>query len=230
MYAIAQKPIVKHIPQVLKTDSSALNTHYFNNTALQNYSKQKVFRYDSSVAVGVSFWERFWSWIWKKTGDFFGRIFANKSSWFLFRLVLFVVAGGALVYMILRIAGIDVIGLFMGRSKNIELPYTESLEDIHAINFDTEIDNAVSGRNYRLAVRLLYLRSLKQLSDAQLIHWQIEKTNSSYITELGDTEYRRLFGLLTTRFEYVWYGDFPIDGQAFQNINSLFIDFKKGLP
>jgi hypothetical protein len=35
--------------------------------------------------------------------------------------------------------------------------------------------------------------------------------------------------LLTRQFEYIWYGDFFIDGQAFQNINGLFQDFKQML-
>jgi hypothetical protein len=35
--------------------------------------------------------------------------------------------------------------------------------------------------------------------------------------------------LLTRQFEYVWYGDFFVDGQSFQNINTLFQDFKQML-
>jgi hypothetical protein len=109
------------------------------------------------------------------------------------------------------------------------LPYSESLENIHDINFDGEIEKAVTQHNYRLAVRLLYLRCLKQLSDAELIKWQIDKTNSAYINELSNQEQRKVFKTLTLQFEYVWYGEFAIDAPVFKNINTLFQDFNKDI-
>ena len=111
--------------------------------------------------------------------------------------------------------------------KNIDIPYSESLENIHQITFDEEIEKALGQRNYRLAIRLLYLSTLKQLNDANFIQWQVDKTNSAYVNELTDAERRQSFSVLTRQFEYVWYGDFFIDGPSFQNINALFQDFKQ---
>jgi hypothetical protein len=228
--AIPTKPVAKPVQKAFQIDSSTIAKHSFNDAALQRYAKQKEFIYQDAPAEGKTLWQRFWSWVWRILGNIFRTIKGDTASWFLFRMAFYVIALIALGFIIFKLAGIDVFKILKGESKNIEIPYGESLENIHDINFDGEIDNAIANRNYRLAVRLLYLRSLKQLSDAHLIHWQIEKTNTSYLTELADTEYRQLFGLLTTQFEYIWYGDFPVDGQSFQNINALFIDFKKGLP
>ncbi len=107
------------------------------------------------------------------------------------------------------------LNIFRRKSLSANLPYSESLENIHEIDFDAEIEKAVSQHNYRLAVRMLYLKCLKQLSDATLIKWQPEKTNSAYINELNDVVKRTAFKLLTRQFEYVWYGEFAIDGSTF---------------
>jgi len=227
--AIALNPIPKKNHTVLNIDSTVIKTRSFNNTALQEYAKQKDFIYTEAPPEGRSWWSRFWSWVWGLLERVFGKIFSGTASWFIFKTLLFILAALALAFIIFKILGIDVIQIIRGESKGVEIPYGESLENIHDINFDNEIENAISSRNYRLAVRLLYLRCLKQLSDAQLIHWQIDKTNAAYLTELGDTKYRQLFGVLTSQFEYIWYGDFPVDVQSFQNINALFADFKKGL-
>jgi hypothetical protein len=119
--------------------------------------------------------------------------------------------------------------LWRGEAAKVAVPYSESLEDIHGINFDAEVEKALAQHNYRLAVRLLYLKCLKQLSDKNLIQWEIDKTNTAYLYELKNNEQRQIFGLLTSRFEYVWYGNFPINKQAFSDIDLLFQNFKKQL-
>jgi hypothetical protein len=135
----------------------------------------------------------------------------------------------ALVFLALKLAGIDLLHVFRRKSTGASFPYQESLENIHEINFDDELEKAIAQQNYRLGVRLLYLKCLKQLSDADLIKWQIDKTNNAYINELTNPNQRQVFKTLTLQFEYIWYGEFAIDAPVFKNINTLFMDFKKGI-
>jgi len=220
--------IPKH-PLVVKNDSSAVQLRNFNKATLDAYSKQPEFKYDEEVAT-PSLWTRFWRWFWHLFH--LPKAIASPSAGFfyiLFRCLeyLIIAAGiGALVYFILKMAGIDMANIFRQKALSASQPYTESLEDIHDISFDTAIEQALNHHDYRLAVRLLYLKSLKQLDDASLIKWQPEKTNSTYINELADNEQRTIFKSLTRRFEYVWYGEFPIDGLVFNRINLLFQEFK----
>ncbi|WP_448700815.1 DUF4129 domain-containing protein [Mucilaginibacter sp. AW1-3] len=220
----AAKPVVKKIPAVIKTDTARVQTRSFNNHKVQGYLQDKDFRYNKADVQGESLWDRFWHWFWNWL---YGKVFSTSESQNLFYYLLVGFGAIFLIFLMLRISGLSAIQILRGEAKKLDLPYAESLENIHEINFDNEIENAIAQRNYKLAVRLLYLRSLKQLSDAQLIHWQIEKTNTAYLEELTNSEQRQSFGLLTRQFEYVWYGDFFVDGQSFQNINTLFQDFKK---
>lgn len=222
--AAGAKPVIKKTPAVLKIDTSVVQLRSFNTTRVHAYLKDKDFKYNKADVQGESLWDSFWHWFWNWL---FGKVFSTSESQNIFYYLL--VGAGAifLIFLVLKISGISALQIFRGEAKKLDIPYAESLENIHEINFDDEIEKAIGKRNYRLAVRLLYLRALKQLSDAQLIHWQIEKTNTAYLHELTDNEQRQSFSLLTRQFEYVWYGDFSVDGQAFQNINTLFQDFKQ---
>jgi hypothetical protein len=230
-YAAAIKHVVKkHDKAILKTDSSRITTRNFNKSALKVYTKQPEFQYQETT-TDISWWTRFWRWFWNWIGHLFS--FGSKHStawgllWQIIELLLLLSGVAAVVFVIFKSQGINILAMFRRKSATASIPYSEFFEDINEINFDAEIENAIAKHNYRFAVRLLYLRCLKRLSDSGLIEWQIDKTNSTYINELTNQDQREAFGMLTRQFEYVWYGEFLIDGQVYKNINSSFQDFNK---
>src|SRR5205085_92934 len=75
-------------------------------------------------------------------------------------------------------------------------------EDIFTLNFDIELQSAIAGQNYRSAVRLLYLRTLKELSDHNIIDYRNGSTNRDYLIQLYNTPYYQDFFRLTRSFEY----------------------------
>ena len=241
--AVTVKPhttILKNPPAVKKVyhriyhitvDSSKLNLHAYNGAALKKLRIDPAFSYDEKAKTGLNLWDRFWIWFWELIARLFSGGEKTASNFSIPYMQYFVaaLALALLIYLIVKMAGLNIANIFNRKSREITIPYSESLENIHQITFDEEIEKALNQHNYRLAVRLLYLRTLKQLSDAGLINWQLEKTNSAYINELADSDQKQSFGILTRQFEYVWYGDFPVDGRSFQNINTLFHDFKTRL-
>jgi hypothetical protein len=151
---IKAKPGAKHLVKVLRIDSSKVQVRSFNNDAIQQYTKDKDFQYDEGKLAEMSLWSRFWHWIW-------GLLSAGVAGGFsLFAIILFIAFIGFLVYVVIKVSGINIGHVFRGRAKQIDIPYSESLENIHEINFDDEIEKAIGQRNFKLAVRLLYLRSL----------------------------------------------------------------------
>jgi hypothetical protein len=222
-------PAVKAIPQV-QVDTGKVNIRKFNAGSLTSYSNNPAFDYHVSVTKrGQSWWERFWIWFW----DLIARLFGGKQtsgSFPFMKYLFYATVIGLVIFFIIKLIGMDFGNLFNRESKQVEISYNESLENIHQVTFDEEIEKALAQRNYKLAIRLLYLSTLKQLNDARLIQWQTEKTNSAYLNELTDSSQRQSFGILTRQFEYVWYGNFSVDARSFQHINTLFLDFKKMLP
>ncbi|ASU36018.1 DUF4129 domain-containing protein [Mucilaginibacter xinganensis] len=217
----------KKIPLKILPDSSKVTVKKFDTKALDKLSADKDFDYKGEGVGKPSLWALFWRWLWDAITRLFNRI--PFGGQFLEYLVLGISAA-FLVYVIFKSLGIDLSRGWRGDAAKANLSYSESLENIHEINFDADIEKAIAQNNYRLAVRLLYLRCLKQLNDKKLIQWQIDKTNTTYLYELTDPQQKQVFGLLTRQFEYVWYGNFAINKQAFASIDLLFQNFKKQLP
>jgi hypothetical protein len=222
------KPIVQ--THVLQNDSSKITIRNFNSKAIEQYRKNEDFNYYRDEDLhNLSWWDRFWRWFWQLLRELFGK--KEESTGRVSPVVQYIALGlaiFALIYVIIKLVGVA--NIFGRESQEVAIPYSESLENIHEITFDEELEKALNQRNYRLGVRLLYLRSLKYLNDARLIEWQIDKTNAAYLNELANSDQRQSFTVLTRQFEYVWYGDFPIDSNSYQNISTLFQDFKKMLP
>jgi hypothetical protein len=102
-------------------------------------------------------------------------------------------------------------------------------ENIHEIDFTKEIQEALKQGDYRKAVRLYYLLSLKLLSDKKLIDWQSHKTNREYIRELRATELRMKLEEVTFMFELVWYGEVEMDQTVFDEIFKEMQDLQKAI-
>lgn len=105
----------------------------------------------------------------------------------------------------------------------------EPTEDIFGLNYEKEIAKAVAAHDFRLAVRLWYLRTLKDLADSGLIDYRYGRTNSDYVSQLRNTTHHRDFTRLTRAFEYTWYGQFALPAEAFALMQNEFVNFKKAL-
>jgi hypothetical protein len=107
------------------------------------------------------------------------------------------------------------------------VPYETHAENIHELDFNTLLDEAVQQQDYRRAIRLYYLHTLKQLTDRELIHWQPGKTNRSYIRELQAKALRTDFEKITALFEYVWYGGSRVTEAHFSATRQAFVAFNQ---
>jgi hypothetical protein len=203
---------------ILRTDTGKLVVRSFDLEKLKDYREQSAFQYAEDAPDNA--WERFWNWIWM----LLNLLFSNQGSGAIIRYVVIGIFAAGIIYIIIKAVGLDM-GIITGRSKALNIPYTESLENIHEINFHEEIQQAITNGNFRLAVRLNYLSTLKRLNDQRLINWQPEKTNQTYVNEITDLVMKQQFLQLTAQFEYIWYGEFFINRESFSTINSNFDQF-----
>lgn len=154
----------------------------------------------------------------------------GQRQWFK-TLIWIIIAGGFVTFLIMYLASLEV-GLFRKKSaaiKGMQDGDEEMPEDIFAINYQKEIDKAAASGNYRLAVRLMYLRLLKQMSEKNIIRYKQDKTNFDYLTQLYSTRYYHDFFRLTRHYEYSWYGKFDVSNEAFQRISSEMMQFENQL-
>jgi hypothetical protein len=200
--------------------ASAVHLRHLDPQKLKSYAEDRDFKYDD-VAPETDWWTRFWRWFWHLLEDAFG---SGPSGQFIGYVALIILVALAL-FIIFKVLGLD-LAIFSRKSKSVEVPYSEVEDNIHEINFNEEIDKAIASGNFRLAVRLFYLRILKQLSDANQINWQPDKTNQTYISEITDASRKHTFKNLTDQFEYVWYGEFAINQQQFDQMRTGFENFK----
>lgn len=110
------------------------------------------------------------------------------------------------------------------RSRKNNLPYTVEEDTIYGVDFPEGIAQALSRSDYREAVRLLYLQTLKQLSDDGCIDWQLYKTPTQYIYEVRLPAFRQL----TNHFLRVRYGNFEATEALFHAMQALQVEIKKG--
>lgn len=132
------------------------------------------------------------------------------------RNILYVVLGLALL-TILFVLIRNNYGRFLQKAP-AHLPedqYRVVEDSISGVDFDTQIAEATNQGRYAEAIRLHYLKILGQLDEQGRISWQHNKTNHDYLRELKGQAEHPTFRKVTRIFEYVWYGQFPLNQALF---------------
>lgn len=208
----------------VQIDSSKIQERSINTEALQKIRENEDFQYDRYKEPPRSIWDRFWSWVWYKIDQLMSTKPGKITVW----TVIILLAVAAIVFFVMKVMGMNKAGLF-ARESDSAIQYNLSSDDINQISFEQAIEQAILQGNFRLALRLLYLQSLKKLSDKGYIDWQINKTNSDYIFEVLNKPWHPLFKSLTRKFEYTWYGEMNIGKDDFENLQLQFQQFNNQL-
>lgn len=170
------------------------------------------------IAPDINIFEWLNRWFGEVLRKIFGSRFAEDYS----EIILIVIA-----ILILLLIGWFVYKkrpeLFMLSRKNA-LPYTVEEDTIYGVDFEKGIADALSRHDYREASRLLYLQTLKHLSDEERIDWQLYKTPTQYVYEVRLPAFRQL----TNHFLRVRYGNFEATETLFHDMQSLQEEVKKG--
>ncbi len=206
---------------LVPNDTSKIVVRSLNETAQKKLLNNPNYKYDRVGPAPKSPWEHFKEWF----GRLIDKIFATKGGKIglgIFEWILIIAVIVLIIFLILKN---DVRALFYGKSASIPIDFKEFEEDIHKINFNDLIEDALAKRDFRKAVRLHFLKLLKDLTDNNLIKWQIDKTNHDYSIELSNSKYNSKFNELSLMYEYIWYGDFQLDETNFKTTISKFKEF-----
>lgn len=202
---------------------SKVQERAFDPAKIDQYRNNRDFFYDRPKAAQTP-WERFLKWLGDKLDQWLSDSDAGYAFDHYIRYVLYAIAIAMVVWLLWRV---NVGALFFKRPRRTSISHELLDEDIHQLDFEQLIQQAIQEQNYRRAVRLHYLRTLKKLADNHIIDWQINKTNHHYQTELRQTPHATQFAQLTQLFDYVWYGEMPINPASFDQVQTQFIQFEQ---
>ena len=140
----------------------------------------------------------------------------------LLRMISYAVVTGVvilLIYFIIRNISLD---LHIKRAKvedNLEKP----VENIEELDIQTLLERATKAGDFKLAIRLYYLRLLKKLHEQKMIVWKKDKTNRDYLSELFSRDFFfDEISRLTLSYESVWYGDHMLRSESFHKLTDRF--------
>jgi hypothetical protein len=189
------------------------------------------FIYERTVE-NSGWWTRFKQWL----SDFVKDLFdinsdakaANITSIILniFYVVIFLLVVFFIVKAIINKEGNWVFG--KSSDKNI-IPVTDIENNIYETDFKSLIAEAEKENNHRLAIRYYYLWLLKTLSEAEVIDYDVEKTNSDYYLEIENKDTKEEFSYTSYLYNYIWYGEFDIDDAQFEKAKKAFTQFLRTL-
>jgi len=120
--------------------------------------------------------------------------------------IIAVIAGaGLLAFLIAYFLGYIEFGK-KAKEKGMNISIEEVEDRLMEADLMALINSALQQGNYKGAIRLYYLQTLKTLSEQQFIRWKKQKTNRNYLSELrGQSPYQN-FKAITLIFDRVWYG------------------------
>ncbi len=182
---------------------------------VEKYLSDDTYNYDQKFAKPPeSLIQRLIYWIYRfflKVGE------GGPVAWVFYGVLIFI-----LIVVLAQLLGFKYDALFAKSKKNASADIEVFDEDIHSLDINQLITDAIKDGDYRRAIRYAYLKLLKVMDNNDLIEWKPDKTNRDYYREMRNGKYFHDFSQLTKTYEYVWYGEFDINREHFDYTYSVF--------
>lgn len=199
-------------------DTTFLTRKSFSEAEVQKLKDNKDLNYKEVPTVAESLWDRLLTWL----NTIFMSLFAKATMTDLGRIFMYALGVIALIIIIMALLKVNAFRIFSGNADQGKFGYNVLHENIHEMDFDKLIHDAVDKKDFRIATRLVFLYALKLLSEKHLIQWQAGKTNHDYVEEIGVSELKTGLNELSFYFDYAWYGNFKINHEQYQKVDTLF--------
>ncbi len=213
---------VRTLPEAAD-DTTAVVNRLVPAEKIESLKADPDLRYEKPVTVGESVWRGFWAWL----GDQIDGILSDSFTTNIGRTFWYIVGVIAVVIIVLFILKVNAIDVFYFRRGKLEFHALE--ENIHEMDFEKLLREALERNDYRRAIRLLFLHALKLLADRHMIDWKPGKTNHDYARELKSQELSPGFNRLSYYFDYVWYGNFKATDAMFSRAQETFSNWRTKL-
>ncbi|EDP94990.1 DUF4129 domain-containing protein [Kordia algicida OT-1] len=202
--------------QTAQEDTSNIQPKEFDDDFKDRYNASE-YVYEQEKSDG--WFSRFINWLEETVQDWFDLDSRQSASNFLGEMtnLVYVLIIIVVVFFIVRAIMNGEGRWVFGKRSDKKIVNHEDVEtNIHIVNFKKLISEAIANNDYRLAVRYQYLDMLKKLSAAEIISYDPEKTNLEYTYEIKNDSMREQFQYTSYLYNYVWYGEFMIDKEQYE--------------
>lgn len=214
--------------ETIKMDTINITQKKFNVKNIEKYKSNKEFNYtEQTEKPEPTFLEKVLNWLGQQFLRFLEWLFGVKYAKGILATILtalpYIVAGLVLFLLIKFFIKTKIKSAISLTNNKSVINFSEDEKLLQNADLDALTQKAISDNNYRLAVRFLYLKTLKQLTDKKLVVWEQQKTNEDYTNEITIKQLKNAFEIITRLYDFVWYGNFQINKVQFNTIN---IDFE----
>jgi len=214
------------------TESDVSPLHIDEET-IEAYKNNKAFDY-SEKDTEENWWQQFKNWLGNLWSSFWnwllGDLQYNGFFAFLLKILPYLIIGGIVAFVVWLFFKLNPGASFLKSKKKPDVFFSEEEEIIRSKNIRELIEKALQENNYRLAVRYYYLLILKKLSQAELIDYEFDKTNTDYITEITTDRIILPFKKATNLYDYIWYGNFAVTETDYQKAQRTFQELEQQIP
>ena len=189
-----------------------------DSTLLHRFRSDEAYDYAGELQTPDLDW---WDWLARKIERLLSDVFSIQGDGDI-RIFIYIAIALAFSALIVFLLYRHRPGLF-GKAGNIHRADDEE-DDIYGIDFDAAYARAMAQKDYYRAVRIVYLRTLRRLSDSQRISWQLYKTPTEYTLEFLSADFQRM----TSVFMRVRYGNYPASEELVDLLVSLEDEIRKG--
>jgi len=138
------------------------------------------------------------------------------------KYVLFALVIAAILYLLYRLIG----SAFFASNVKISKSHAtfEILHDDEQMmqkDLNSLLEEAIRQKDYKTAIRILFIQSLQDLQTYEWIKWKKEKTNRDYLNELLQREAFVPFGSMVLLYEKAWYSESPATQEDLDAFNTF---------
>ena len=232
-FAAVQNSLPDTIKEINYDTSKNLKVPELNKKILENFKNDSSFDYSEAVQQD-NWWTTFKNWLWELwlkvwywlVGDYE----ANGIVAFLVHTLPYVIIGTILFFIVWLFYKLNPGATLFGSQKKPEIYFSEEEEIIRSKDISELMEKSLAAKDYRLAIRYYYLLILQKLTQAEIISYASDKTNSQYISEINSEAIKSGFQKATNLYDHVWYGSFEVTESDFSKAQPTFILLQSKIP
>lgn len=198
--------------RIAVVQNSGAQMKQFDKEKIEQFRESGDFEYVEAKPKTTSLLQRFLRFL----NNLINKFFAAATGTPLGRVLLYIALFILLMIALVKIFSLNVNDVFRGTADKGALGFEMLEEDIEKLDLEALLKSALDKTDYRLAVRVVYLKALRSLNEAQLVTWESGKTNHDYLLELRSEQLRQPFDSLCYYFDYAWYGEFDVNEDTYE--------------